>query len=316
MINIDYLYTSIYDKIEDLTPLENSTYFYSHDIEMRTQSVDDIIKKRPPNVKFVEIKDLGSDIIQDVSTGNTHNLRSSKSMYEFIQLYEAALVYIDITGLEKRIVAALLNNTIKAINITGIDEVRTVYAEPASYKIKQFQSEGVFHDLSEKIDGINPLPGFASIFPENIDNILFIALLGFEGGRFMYVLEEVQPPTRNVIPVVGIPGFRPEYPFIAYWGNRKPLTDSETWRNVKYAAANSLVDVYMLLTKILLKNKDVHIKLAPIGTKPHLLGAILFAIKHPKHVELIYDNPKRMSIRTDGVGKIVECSVSKLLLER
>ena len=40
-----------------------------------------------------------------------------------------------------------------------------------------------------------------------------------------------------------------------------------------------------------LTNPDKLIKIAPIGTKPHCIAAILFAIKYYKNVEVVYDNP-------------------------
>jgi hypothetical protein len=119
----------------------------------------------------------------------------------------------------------------------------------------------------------------------------------------------------HIYPIIGVPGFRAEYPFVTYWGNRLPLKSEDSWSNVKYAAANSIVDIYMILTKILHENLNAKIKLAPIGTKPHVIGAILFAIKHSRKVEIVYDNPKREKQRTEGVGLIVDCCVSKLLNE-
>ena len=52
--------------------------------------------------------------------------------------------------------------------------------------------------------------------------------------------------------------------------------------------------------------------IAPIGTKPHAIGAIVYAIKHPDKVEILYDNPKRTLHRTEGVGRVSICDVTKL----
>jgi hypothetical protein len=71
-----------------------------------------------------------------------------------------------------------------------------------------------------------------------------------------------------------------------------------------------------MLNKIVKNSPSGRIKIAPIGTKPHAIGAILFAIKYPLKVELIYDNPIRKKTRTDGVGKIIDCSVYKLLKDK
>ena len=55
--------------------------------------------------------------------------------------------------------------------------------------------------------------------------------------------------------------------------------------------------------------------IAPIGTKPHAIGAILYAIKHMAKVELLYDNPIRSVHRTEGIGRVIVCNVSKLIDE-
>ncbi len=314
MIKNNYLFTSIYSKIDDFVPLKNSTYLYGFSTEYRSYSVESLISKYGSEVKFVKIEDTQKkDTIRDNNSQKEFSLRSSKSIIDFLKLYNSPTIYIDSTGLNNRICAALLNNLIKSSSALNIIDIRVVYAEPEVYNITKFRTEGVFHDLSERIEGIEPLPGFATIIPDDDSDIQFVALLGFEGGRFTYLLENIQQS--NVIPVIGVPGFRAEYPFVAYWGNRIPLEQSSTWRNIKYASANSLVDVYFLLNEILKESETRKIKVAPIGTKPHAIGAILFAIKNPEKVELIYDNPIRRNKRTDGTGKVIECFVSRLIEE-
>ncbi len=314
MINKDYLHTQIYSDINDFYPKSDSIYIYGYSTENRSHSVD-VLKSKHSNVKFVEIQaiDDEKDTILDKNTNESYYLRNSNSMTSFFESYNSSIVYIDTSGLNNRISASLLKN---AVNISEKKdfEIKVVYTEPYTYKIHKFKSEGVFNDLSEKIDGIEPLPGFASIIPDTID-MKFIALLGFEGGRFTHLIENIQPPVDNIIPVVGVPGFRIEYPFVALWGNRQPLGETKSWDKIRYVAANSLVDVFLLLTKIIHKTPDTKLILAPIGTKPHAIGAILFAIKYPKQVEIVYDNPKRKTTRTDGTGRIVECNINSLLTE-
>lgn len=315
MINSDYRYTYIYTDITELALSPSSTYIYSYSVENRSKIVNVLKGKYNTNITFVELELLESDkdIIIDKSSNVRYSLRSKNSIKSLIEIYKNKTIYVDVSGLNNRVSAALLNNLLGDETYADID-VRVVYAEPESYKIKEFKTESVFIDLSEKIDGIEPLPGFANIIPDDID-YKFVALLGFEGGRFTHLINNIQPAEDNIIPIIGVPGYRLEYPFIAYWGNRNGLTTTGAWNNIGYAAANSLVDAYLLLNKIHRKNPKSKIKLAPIGTKPHAVGAILFAIKHPKEVELVYDNPKRKTVRTEGVGLIVECEVSKLLKE-
>jgi hypothetical protein len=311
----DYLYTSIYKSVADFLIEPDSVYLYGKSAEERSHFVDQLISRNISNINFIQINEIDNEKIQNVETGKEYFLRSSASIFDLLSTYSSKNIYLDVTGLDNRICASLIKNSIE-YNAQGKSEkVKVIYAEPQSYDIMKFKTEGVFNNLSEKIDGIYPLPGFATIFPEDETDLFLIALLGFEGSRFSHMLESVQPPKENVIPVIGVPGFRPEYPHVAYWGNKRPLEETDTWRKIKFASANSLVEVYILLSKFILKNPTFKIKLAPIGTKPHAIAAMLFAIKHPRTVELIYDNPKRKKQRTEGIGNVIECLISKLIEE-
>lgn len=317
MINTDYKYTNIFTKADSFDIISKSKYIYGYSPESRSHIVD-TLKDKNTETEFIQIERVPGEhdyIIINSDNEYKINLRDSVSIKHLFLSNERNLVYIDVSGLNNRVTAALLINVFRLINEAGYDfDVRIIYMEPQYYNIKQFSNEGVFNDLSEKIDGIEPLPGFANIIPDDLD-FKFIALLGFEGGRFSYLIDNVQPAYDNIIPVIGVPGYRIEYPFVAYWGNRRPLKLTKSYENVKYAAANSLVDVYILLTKIYNKSRGSKIKLAPIGTKPHAIGAMLFAIKYQKDVEIVYDNPSRNSTRTDGVGQLIEFKISNLYKE-
>ena len=154
MINTDYLYTSIFSKIDDFVPEKGSTYLYGYSPEQRSHCVDELIKKFSTEVKFVKIEEKENDIIFDPLSGKQFNLRNSTSIADFFKIYPSETLYLDVTGLNNRICASLLNNSIKAFKENKILNVKIIYAEPSSYDIKQFKSEGVFNDLSEKIEGI------------------------------------------------------------------------------------------------------------------------------------------------------------------
>lgn len=99
------------------------------------------------------------------------------------------------------------------------------------------------------------------------------------------------------------------------WGNRNQIKDTRSWQNMQYAEANSIVDIYMLLNQLSYDNRGCEMIVAPIGTKPHAIGAILYAIKHPDKVEIVYDNPIRKVHRTEGIGKVLMCNITKLFNE-
>ena len=54
-------------------------------------------------------------------------------------------------------------------------------------------------------------------------------------------------------------------------------------------------------------------KIAPIGTKPHALGAFLFPLKTSRRVEFVYDFPIRKRNRTIGTGKVFVYRISEFM---
>jgi hypothetical protein len=216
-------------------------------------------------------------------------------------------VYLDITGLEHQVWAPLLRGALDAKA-----QVAVVYVEPAEYKYSASPTESQIFDLSVRIRGISPLPGFATLTESVQADDLFIPLLGFEGTRLSHMIEHVQPAANKIIPVVGVPGFRPEYPFHAYVGNKNPLRDTAAWQNVRFALANCPFSAYYVLDSISSANPRGTLRIAPIGTKPHGLGAILFKLASHRGVELIYDHPVRSEKRTSGVDRLFVYHVAAL----
>ena len=188
-----------------------------------------------------------------------------------------------------------------------------MYVEPGDYSFSRNPIRGEIFDLSLRYEGISPLPLFTTIFSSDSENICFIPLLGFEGARFAYVMEKTEPPGGKTIPIIGVPGFRVEYPFYAYSGNEPKMTESRAWRKVHYARANCPFSLFYVLEDILAKYPGHLIKIAPIGTKPHALGAIIKCATTKRETEIIYDNPRRKPERTSGTLNCLVYSVSDFL---
>ena len=82
---------------------------------------------------------------------------------------------------------------------------------------------------------------------------------------------------------------------------------------IRHIMANSAFDAFYLLRDIAETYPQHTLKIAPIGTKPHALGAILFAFWAKRPVEVVYDHPIRKSNRTMGSANILVYDVSALL---
>jgi hypothetical protein len=300
--------TDTHDSISTFVPSAGSVYVYARSGEAR--SVHDAAwEAQASGVQFVPVlSQEPTSITVDLGSGDVREvpLRSSRSLEALWSTIAATVVYLDITGLSHHVWAPLL----RAALANG-RTVRVVYIEPYDYRYSSTPTEGDLFDLSERISGIAPLPGFASLGGSREDAV-FVPLLGFEGTRLQYVFEQVQPPGSKTVPIVGVPGFRPEYPFHTYYGNRAKLLETRAWQNVEFARANCPFSAMYALMDIATRWPSDTIKIAPIGTKPHALGAVLFYLSTARPVELVYDHPIRKRQRTIGAGAVSVYHVSAL----
>ena len=310
MINKDYLYTEFCD-IKSHKLQDRSLFIYEQDTEDRSVYCSSELRANNPTVNFIGIVEDADDMVKLVESGvptDTLNLHRSQMILTVIRQKNPTCVYLDVTGMNCRVAAPILK-----VLLEEKIEARVVYAEPSDYIVREFQKEGLHKDLSEMVEGVRPLPCFVNLIPYDEDNPpVFVSLLGFEGGRFAYLVSDQNPLDKKIRPIVGVPGYKMHYPYIALWGNRNVLTLRRCWNRLEYAEANSIVDIYFKLENIFQKNHQSRMVVAPIGTKPHAIGAIVYAIKHPNEVEILYDNPKRTLHRTNGVGKVSICDVTKL----
>lgn len=301
-------FSELFESLEEFKPVCGSVYLFGTSSEDRSAHAADW-EAQAAGVRFVRLLDHSPTSARfEVDDEQVLMLRNAEQLQAFLTSLEAGIIYIDITGLGHNVWAPLLR---AALELPV--EVRVVYVEPTDYTQSAAPTEGEIFDLSERITGIAPLPGFASLARGVDDDYRLIVLLGFEGTRFAYLLENVQPRGEDrVIPLVGAPGFRSEYPFYAYHGNKSPLIDTRAWASVRYVTANCPFRVFHTLASVEAES-STPVKVAPIGTKPHALAAVLYAIRRAGEVELVYDHPVRTAKRTKGASRALVYHVSTFL---
>lgn len=290
--------TETYPLAERFRPLEGSLYIYGTSPEDRSQHVASW-RGATTNLTFVEICSETSTSFKVVGKDGDFLLRSSSGLSPLFEGQAASRIYLDITGLTHSVWASLLRAALVARR-----EVVVVYVEPNEYSRSESPVEGQIYDLSARITGIAPLPGFAVLSSSSSD-ALFVPLLGFEGTRLRHLIEQVQPAPERIYPVIGLPGFKTWYVFETYAGNRAALEETGAWQSVRYASANCPFSCFYLLTELARESPMSSMKIAMIGTKPHALGAVLFALTSPSRAELIYDHPIRKPGRTDGTDRLL-----------
>ena len=314
MISKDYYYSETFVDVRRWKVPPGSALFYSCSGERQSGLKDILTGVGIPDISTMQLCiDKFGEYVVSPNNERLFSLRSFDQVKKFLCKYSGYdRLYFDISDFDTRVCAALFKVIIS--ERSNLPPVQTIYIEPAYYEINMFSKHGVYFDMAEEIKGIFPLPGFEHITSDDEDNVFLIPFLGFEGGRFAHVLETVTVPNKkNIIPVVGLPGFRAEYPFVSLRSNEKPLVQSDSWARIKYATANSIIDALTCLENIHRSHQSGMLKIAPIGTKPHTVASIIFASMHPKTTELIYDHPLHSTQKTLGVGRIVITDISKFV---
>ncbi|HXT02253.1 MAG TPA: hypothetical protein VN915_16385 [Elusimicrobiota bacterium] len=297
---LDPALTEQFERSDLFVAPSNSVYIFARSGEARAKHVDGFDKNKVAS-EFVEVWEQRQWTIDYLRRGNRHSLqlRSNSDLKEFWAKIERDVCYLDITGLAHHVWAPLLNAAIRE----GRD-IRLVYVQPAEYRYNPNPTEAQIFDLSDAKRGTAPLPGFALLEEKN-SHYVFVPLLGFEGVRLKALLSEFEPPEEKIVPIIGIPGFQAEYPFHTYLGNKVPLSESRCWGAAYYARADCPFSIYAILKKIANERQGEVLKIAPIGTKPHAVGAVLFKIRNWQRVELVYDHPERKPDRTSGASRML-----------
>ena len=308
--------TKLYEDWQAFKPQPGSTFLHGTSVEERSVHPADweLVAR---DVHFVRLSSHENSPERDFShctadAGGCQELlqlRSTTQLSNFFEKIKSKVIYLDITGLPHHVWAPLLRAAIAACK-----QISAVYVEPRTYTFSRTPTEAEIFDLSETIHGISPLPGFSVLGePKDEDLVLFVPFLGFEGHRFAYVVEQVQPPGKKIVPVVGVPGFAPVFPFHTYLGNKNILAKGALHAEIRLIMANSAFDAFYLLHEISAAYPDHTLKVAPIGTKPHALGVVLFTILFNRPVEIVYDHPIRKPNRSTGSANILVYEVSQLL---
>lgn len=300
------LFSKCFQNLDEFSIPEESLYLYG--ISISDQREHWISKRGHRNISKIVDQTKASFATDD---GKIIGLRNSQHFKDFWREHQLKVVYLDITGLANHVWIPLLRSAV-SMKISII----IVYSEPVEYRLSIAPTEGKIFDLSESIEGIEPLPGIASLSDDFSVDECFIPLLGFEGNRLAHIIENFQPPREKIFPIIGVPGFKVEYPFATFHGNRVSLTDTHAWKNARYASANNPFCVCYLLEEIAMEFPHDVLKIALIGTKPHALGAILFWISSQRRIEFIYDYPVRRPKRTEGVERVLIYYVNEFLSPR
>lgn len=212
-------------------------------------------------------------------------------------------VLVDITGISQPALFFMLKLFFEDVRP---QRLFFAYTEPLKYKARELPSSEDVFLLTERFIGLRALPGFIRE-PTPGKRTTIVLLVGFEGKRAKYVCEALDAKSDDIRVVLGFPGFRPGWQYLAYGSNQSLFEYYQAQRFVSLAAANDPFEAYNALgdihTNEVASGTGAELVLAPVGTKPHSVGAALFALRHSEATRLIYDFPvKARGYRTEGCG--------------
>ncbi len=183
--------------------------------------------------------------------------------------------------------------------------VSVLYLEPRDYSRPQY--DHVLHrrdfELSREFEPFSGVPGCV-IRLSGDRPVRAVFLLGYEGQRLSKALQEngLKPSRCSV--VFGVPAFRPGWEMHSFANNVECIIEEGPMSTVLFAGADNPMAAYEAIQEAHVScdaSTGERLLVVPIGTKPHALGAALFACEHPE-VGVIYDHPTRSGKRSKNVA--------------
>jgi len=190
-----------------------------------------------------------------------------------------------------------------ALNSSRASHISMLYTEPALYNAPHRHEEVLARrefDLSEDVWGYRAIPGVIQELHEGKrQRIVF--LLGYEGERFDRAFEELPIVPKNCYVVFGVPAFQPGWEMDSFSNNVQVMQERQIRHQLFFCGADNPLAVLEQLERIYHQAESEDFFVAPIGTKPQGIAAVLFACKH-NDIGILYDHPSRRQERTAGVG--------------
>ena len=282
---------------DDVLPLNALCIARSPDFDDRS---DLAVWKARENVRpdlVVRLTAFGRDECKCVGGGGCSTLRYRSDISIRNLLQAKGPICIDMSSLPMAVWGPLVR-----VAILDDRELWLAYAEPREYQAHKSPTPPELFDLSERVGDVESLPGMARLAgPSPGTPLVLVIFLGFEGGRARHITTTVDP-TPTIVPVVGVPGMRAEYATQAVECNREFLKNTDA-THIRWVDAVCPFSVRDLLGDIASEHRESYMYLAPIGTKPHALGALLYSLSSPSDCEIIYDHPIPRRDGTSGIGK-------------
>lgn len=225
--------------------------------------------------------------------------------YELTSIAEKGInfenVLVDLASLQSPCLMVLLTVLFQDSNCKP-SKLFAAYTKPLKYLLEENR-----YSFSSSFGYAAAIPGLIARAKENE---VLLPFLGFEGARLRNIIGDSQ--YLEVKPIIGFPSEEPKWQFETLKYCMKEIKEQNAEHNISKCNSDSIFDAYALLEKIINHTGDYYV-IAPLGTKPHVVAATIFAIKNSNKCRLIYDFAEQKMNLTRGIHSIIISHLSSFL---
>jgi len=192
---------------------------------------------------------------------------------------------------------------LKAIKKLGYFKVSLLYLEPEYYRSphRDHVLQRRDFELSDNVEAFLGIPGSLIRLKDNPPTRA-VFLLGYEGERLDRALDETGIKPSKCSVVFGVPAFRPGWEMDSFANNVNIIVERKIAQGILFAGAQNPLSAFESIKKVYDSCGDKErLIIGPIGTKPHGIGAALFACEY-NNVGVIYDYPAKRQERSRHIG--------------
>ena len=181
----------------------------------------------------------------------------------------------------------------KTQKITALD---IFYTEPDLYKYENYDiTQYQYHNYT--ISSNYPPNYYSTKTTENEE--IFIGILGFQ--RNVLKLLQDNNEVSDFYSINGFPSFYPKAKDISQVNNWDYLAELQNSHKLSADASNPFL-CYNALVDIHNLSKEAFMTICPLGSKPMILGALLFVLEHSHCSRIVYPYNENIRTKAEGIG--------------
>ena len=239
-----------------------------------------------------------TDIISDKKIDNCLTVPAENTKLGIILskqcLPQTSRIALDISSMNFWELQDVIYYLLKVLKVPILD---VFYTEPDLYRYESVDITYYQHD--DPLVSLNYPQNYYSTRTTE-DEEIFVGILGFQ--KHVLKLLQDNNEVADFYSINGFPSFYPKAKDISQVNNWDYLAQLQNSHKFSADASNPFL-CYNALADIHNVSRKAFMTICPLGSKPMLLGALLFVLKHDKNTRIVYPYNEYIHTKADGVGR-------------